>query len=108
MLGQYAECADCGGFQADARFELARRKGEATLRAVNDVSFDIKPGETVGLVGESGSGKSTIGRMVIGLLPPSAGEIRLFGQAITGPDGRENLATVRKRVQFVFQDPYPH
>ena len=70
-------------------FKLGRAAGRhAVLRAVDDVNFDIGRGETLGLVGESGSGKSTIGRMMIGLLAPSQGDIRLFGKSITGGQGR--------------------
>ncbi|OZI74802.1 ABC transporter ATP-binding protein [Bordetella genomosp. 12] len=87
-------------------FKLGRAAGNAVLRAVNDVNFDIGLGETLGLVGESGSGKSTIGRMMIGLLAPSQGEICLFGESITGLDGKKKLERVRRRLQFVFQDPY--
>lgn len=88
-------------------FKLGGSKGtNNVLRAVNEVSFNVKQQETIGLVGESGSGKSTIGRMMVGLLQPSGGDIRLFGKSITGPDGSANLAVVRKKIQFVFQDPY--
>ncbi len=87
-------------------FKLGRSAGHAVLRAVDNVSFDIGLGETLGLVGESGSGKSTIGRMMIGLLPPSEGDIRLFGNSIAGKAGQANLKAVRHRLQFVFQDPY--
>ena len=75
---------------------------DRVLRAVDCVEFEIGKGETLGLVGESGSGKSTTGRILIGLIPPSAGEIELFGQRI---DGRRIPADVRRRMQFVFQDP---
>jgi len=72
------------------------------LRAVDGVEFEIGAGETLGLVGESGSGKSTTGRILIGLIPATAGSITLFGRMITGgrmpPD-------IRRRMQFVFQDP---
>ena len=81
-----------------------RKRG--LLRAVNDVSFDVLPGETLGIVGESGSGKSTIGRMLAGLLPATAGEIELFGETITGACGKRALARVRHKLQFVFQDPH--
>ncbi|HEY0419017.1 MAG TPA: ATP-binding cassette domain-containing protein, partial [Acetobacteraceae bacterium] len=77
--------------------------GGRRLVAVNHVSFAIGAGETLGLVGESGSGKSTTGRLLVGLIPASGGEVRLFGESITG-DARA-LSRVRKRLQFVFQDP---
>jgi len=76
-----------------------------TLRAVRQVSFDIARGETLGLVGESGSGKSTTGRMLVGLIPATSGRVRLFDEEITGTNAQQALARVRKRVQFVFQDP---
>lgn len=86
-------------------FAVKGPKGVQTLHAVQNVSFDIHPGETLGLVGESGSGKSTIGRMIVGLMPASRGDITLFGQKITGPKGKPALAQVRHKLQFVFQDP---
>src|SRR4029077_1099922 len=76
------------------------------LRAVNRVSFDIGDGETLGLVGESGSGKSTIGRLLVGLIPVTSGSITLFGERIDGKEGEKHLSSVRRRIQFVFQDPY--
>ncbi len=78
----------------------------AVLRAVNGVSFDIARGTTLGLVGESGSGKSTIGRILVGLSPATAGTVTLLGRTITGEGGARNLAAVRRELQFVFQDPY--
>jgi peptide/nickel transport system ATP-binding protein len=72
---------------------------------VSDVSFAIARGEAVGLVGESGSGKSTIGRLLLGLLEPSEGSVRLDGQDITRLSGNA-LRKLRRRVQLVFQDPY--
>jgi oligopeptide/dipeptide ABC transporter ATP-binding protein len=91
-------------------FRLRRRLGmpgaaNRTLRAVRGVSFDIARGETLGLVGESGSGKSTTGRLLVGLIPATAGTVRLFGQPITGPDAAAAMRPLRSRVQFVFQDP---
>ncbi len=91
-------------------FTLKRRallpgKGVRILHAVRGVSFDIARGETLGLVGESGSGKSTTGRMLVGLIPASAGSVRLFGSTITGPAAATAMKTLRSRVQFVFQDP---
>ena len=75
------------------------------LRAVNDVSFSIMPGETLGLVGESGSGKSTTGRLVLRLDDPTEGQVRFEGQEITHLKGPA-LRPVRKKLQVVFQDPY--
>jgi oligopeptide/dipeptide ABC transporter ATP-binding protein len=72
------------------------------LRAVDDVGFEIAAGETLGLVGESGSGKSTTGRMLVGLIAPTAGSLTMFGETLR--DGRMPTA-VRRRMQFVFQDP---
>jgi ABC-type glutathione transport system ATPase component len=74
------------------------------FRAVDDVSFNIPKGETFGLVGESGSGKSTCAKMIVGLLPPSSGQILVDGHDIWagGAGHRER----RKRVQMIFQDPY--
>src|ERR1700758_2126480 len=72
---------------------------------VDDVSFDIARGETLGLVGESGSGKSTIARMVMGLIEPTSGEALFDGQPLTGIPARK-LRQLRRRLQIVFQDPY--
>lgn len=73
--------------------------------AVNDVSFSVKRGETLGLVGESGSGKSTIARMVMGLIPPSSGEVLFDNQRLTNL-APSKLRQLRRRIQIVFQDPY--
>ncbi|MEU8897873.1 ABC transporter ATP-binding protein [Nocardia sp. NPDC048505] len=78
--------------------------GRPPFRAVDEVSFRIGAGETVGLVGESGSGKSTIGRCVAALQRPSSGVVRVRGEAISGMSQRQ-LRPVRKRFGFVFQDP---
>lgn len=75
------------------------------LRAVDDVSFTIAPGETLGLVGESGSGKSTTGRAILRLIEPEAGTVRLAGKPVTGA-GRGELRAMRREMQMVFQDPY--
>ena len=76
-----------------------------TVRAVDGVSFDIYPGETYGLVGESGSGKSTIGRSVIRLYEPTAGQILFNGQDITGRLDKKTTQSLRTQMQMIFQDP---
>jgi len=89
-------------------FPLPRRyPGQAAARvhAVDDVSFTIARGETLSLVGESGCGKSTVGRTILGLTKPTAGEVRLDGVRIDNlPAGR--LRPLRRRMQVVFQDPF--
>ena len=75
------------------------------LEAVSEVSFSIGRQEVLGLVGESGSGKTTIGRMVMRLLPPTRGRILLGGLDLTALSGRA-LRAQRRRFQMVFQDPY--
>ena len=75
------------------------------VKAVDDVSFDIYQGETLGLVGESGCGKSTLIRTVIRLLEPTAGEIVFKGSNITN-SGKKQLRELRKEMQVVFQDPF--
>ncbi|HEX8164994.1 MAG TPA: oligopeptide/dipeptide ABC transporter ATP-binding protein [Beijerinckiaceae bacterium] len=76
------------------------------LTAVDDVSFDVAKGETFALVGESGSGKSTVARMVVGLLPPTAGEVRIAGVSMTDPAFSAERQRLRRRIQMIFQDPY--
>jgi peptide/nickel transport system ATP-binding protein len=75
------------------------------VHAVEDVSFDIHKGETLGLVGESGSGKTTTGRAVLRRIPPTEGSIRFRGKDITQVAGEE-LRRLRQHMQLVFQDPY--
>jgi peptide/nickel transport system ATP-binding protein/glutathione transport system ATP-binding protein len=81
------------------------RRTVAEVHAVEDVSFDVKPGQTLALVGESGSGKSTCGRSILRLVEPDAGEITLAGQSIRGL-GPEGLRRARRDMQMVFQDPF--
>jgi oligopeptide/dipeptide ABC transporter ATP-binding protein len=76
-----------------------------TVKAVDDVSFFIRPGEVVAVVGESGCGKSSLGRLVVRLLEPTSGAIRLAGADITNARGRE-LRDIRLTAQIVFQDPF--
>lgn len=75
------------------------------VKAVDDVSFTIRPGETYGLVGESGSGKSTIGRSVIRLYDPTAGQITFDGQDISGRLDKATNSRLRTQMQMIFQDP---
>ena len=74
------------------------------MRAVDDVSFSIPRGEVLGLVGESGCGKSTLGRIINGILPPSAGQVRVAGEPVMSQGHPPRKTTTR--VQMVFQDPY--
>ena len=76
-----------------------------TVKAVDDVSFDIYPGETYGLVGESGSGKTTIGRGIIRLYDPTGGKITFKGADITGKMDKETTLLLRTKMQMIFQDP---
>jgi peptide/nickel transport system ATP-binding protein len=76
------------------------------LKAVDGVSFDIRKGETFALVGESGSGKTTVARMVVGLLPPTSGDVQIDGVSMTDPKQAQARQKLRRRIQMVFQDPY--
>ena len=72
------------------------------LKAVDGVSFNIKPGETLGLVGESGCGKTTVGRTLLHLYEPTGGSFKFKGEEVTS----KNIGQLRKEMQMVFQDPY--
>jgi oligopeptide/dipeptide ABC transporter ATP-binding protein len=87
------------------RRAFGRGEGDQFTRAVDDVSFDIKAGETLGLVGESGSGKSTTALCILQLVRPTAGSIRFEGRELTDMSASE-LRKVRPHMQIVFQDPY--
>ncbi len=75
------------------------------VHAVDDVSFDIKPGETLGLVGESGCGKSTTGRTILQLYKPTSGHVYFEGEDLAKMHG-EHIRKMRRRMQMIFQDPY--
>ena len=81
------------------------RRQVGAVRAVDDISFDIKKGETLGLVGESGCGKSTAGRTILRLLEPTAGEVYWDGRDLTEMKAEE-LRKLRRHMQMIFQDPY--
>jgi peptide/nickel transport system ATP-binding protein len=91
-------CELVRSFGGGRRWTGARRP---LVRAVDGVSFSLASGQTLGIVGESGSGKSTVARMVVGLIEPSAGEIRLEGEPVRPRGGR----SMHRWVQLVFQDP---
>lgn len=80
------------------------RRQVGRVHAVQEVSLTIQRGETLGLVGESGSGKSTLAKLLVGLLEPTSGAIRVDGRALTG-QGREARRAARRRIQLIFQDP---
>ena len=84
---------------------LIEREDRRLLRAVNDVSLNIKRGETFALVGESGSGKSTIAKMIVGLLAASSGEIRFDGVNLA-EQSPAAMRNIRRRYQMIFQDPF--
>ena len=85
---------------------LSRLTGKTrVLQAVDDISFSMQPGETLGLVGESGCGKSTTARLITRLIEPSSGTILLKGEdLLVLPSSR--MLEMRKTIQLVFQDPY--
>ena len=80
-------------------------KTVGNVKAVDDVSFTIKRGETLGLVGESGCGKTTTGRCILRLIEPTAGSVKFEGEEVTTMD-QKRLREMRRQMQIIFQDPY--
>ncbi len=83
----------------------ALKKATSYVKAVDDISFEVKVGETFGVVGESGCGKSTMGKSIIRLIEPTEGKVYLDGQDFTSLKGNE-LMEARKKIKLIFQDPY--
>lgn len=81
-------------------------KNRKVLKAVDEVNFAIRPGETFGLVGESGSGKSTVARLIAGLYRPDAGVVRLMGRDVSTRPRDPQVRAARRALQMIFQDPY--
>ena len=75
------------------------------LHAVDDVTFNIEKGKTLGVVGESGCGKSTLGRLILNLIQPTEGEVLFDGQSVTGAN-HQQMKALRRQMQLIFQDPY--
>ena len=95
-----------GGLLDRLRFENGKlRQQRTTVKAVNNVSFTIAPGETFSVVGESGCGKSTLARTTLGIYPPNSGEILYRGERIDNKNARQMLP-FRRKMQMIFQDPY--
>jgi peptide/nickel transport system ATP-binding protein len=95
-----------GGLLEQLAFQKGRiRRRKTTVKAVNDVSFTILPGETLSVVGESGCGKSTLARTTLGLYPPNSGEIYYRGKRIDHLSAHQMLP-FRAKMQMIFQDPY--
>jgi peptide/nickel transport system ATP-binding protein/oligopeptide transport system ATP-binding protein len=82
---------------------MRRKVGD--IRAVDDVTFSIEAGKTVGLVGESGSGKTTVGRSILKLIPATSGRVKFQGRDIL-PMSERQFRPLRRRMQMIFQDPY--
>ena len=85
---------------------VIEREPKAFLTAVSDVDFEVEPQTTYALVGESGSGKSTIGRMLVGLLNPSDGNVEIEGVDLANETDAAKVDAIRSDIQMIFQDPY--
>jgi peptide/nickel transport system ATP-binding protein len=95
-----------GGLLDQLRFQNGRiTRQRTTVKAVNNVSFTIAPGETFSVVGESGCGKSTLARTTLGIYPPNSGQVLYHGERIDNKNSQEMLP-FRRKMQMIFQDPY--
>ena len=99
MTGEFAPLVEVHGLTKEID-----RPNHGPIKVVNNVSFNIRRGETFGLAGLSGSGKSLIGRLILGLIAPTAGEVRFEGSSITGLPALK-MQRIRPRMQMVFQNP---
>ncbi len=104
-MNAYAESAESPPMLSVRGLKKYFGPSDRPVRAVDDVSFEIRKGEVLGLVGESGSGKSTIGRSVLKLLDPTAGEI-VFDGVDLAPLSAGAMRSYRRHLQIIFQDPY--
>jgi len=105
-MASYVEVTDLRKYFPVQRnfLESALTRKHEFVRAVDDVDFTIQKGQTLGLVGESGSGKTTIGRLLLGLVEPTSGEIAIGGKKIVNATSQE-LESFRREAQMIFQDP---
>ena len=90
----------------DQSMSYSKKVDEKAVKAVNDVSFELFEGETLGLVGESGSGKSTIAKIITGLVKPSFGELEYNGLSLYNSRRKYQIDKSRGQIQMIFQDPY--
>ena len=98
----------CKTFDVSAPWlnRVIERKPRQFVHAVDGVSFSIERGKTLALVGESGCGKSTVARLLVGLYPPTRGDVQFDGQPTDAAQNAAGLRTLRRRMQMIFQDPY--
>lgn len=94
-----------GGWLDQLSFKGGAHLEKTTVKAVNNVSFFVKKGETLSVVGESGCGKSTLARVILGLYPPNSGEVFFKGERIDHLS-HDQMLPFRKKIQMIFQDPY--